>query len=125
MTIDEITVISASWEETVNSKTLQLFKGCEVVVGSIIFLPHVFTADIPEDHQIEPIQKIDLEPLRSIKRIMGYLTIQAWPFDDFEVFENLEVIDGYHELHKPGAGSGPGTIALFVSAGRNHHSRLT
>ena len=27
------------------------------------------------------------------------------------------MIDGYHELHKPGAGSGPGTTALFVSAG--------
>ena len=34
--------IDASWHDTINSKTLALFQDCEVVVGSIVFLSHVF-----------------------------------------------------------------------------------
>ena len=63
-----------------------------------------------QQHGIGTITKKDLEPLKSIKRIMGYLAIQAWPFDNFDVFENLNTIDGYHQLHMPGS------AALFVSS---------
>mgnify|MGYP000419737734 CR=1 FL=1 len=121
--LDEIKTFSASWEDTVNSKTIQLFAGCEVVVGSLMFLSHVFADpvhNIPEDHGIEPIPKNNmtfLEPLKSIKRIMGFLAIQTWPFPDFSVFENLETIDGSHALHKPGDRLGPDYVALFVSVG--------
>ena len=43
--------MSASWEQTINSESIKLFQDCEVVVGSIIFLKHVFDDDIPGKSQ--------------------------------------------------------------------------
>ena len=64
----------------------------------------------------------EMSILFDLSSIFRFLTIQHWPFKDFSDFGNLKMIDGYHELHKPGAGSGPGTTALFVSAGVRHWS---
>ena len=39
-----------------------------------------------------------LSPLRSIKQITGFLQVDYWPFKSFDIFENLEIIHGQHEL---------------------------
>ena len=48
---EQIASMSASWEQTINSESIKLFQDCEVVVGSIIFLKHVFDDDIPGKSQ--------------------------------------------------------------------------
>ena len=108
------------WHQTVNSVNIHIFKDCEVVVGSLVFQVHTFGDESP----IPRLTRDDLEPLRKIKRIMGYLrnvffqnrfqlsdwvffiksrlktlfSIDYWPFESFEVFERLEVIHGQHGL---------------------------
>jgi hypothetical protein len=98
-----------SWAHTINSKTITLFENCEVVIGSLHFLVHTF--DDTKGH-VEKITKHHLKYLKSIKRIMGHLVIEKWPFKNLDAFENLEVVDGFHgKLHHRGES------ALFVSAG--------
>ena len=57
------------WHQTVNSVNIHIFKDCEVVVGSLVFQVHTFGDESP----IPRLTRDDLEPLRKIKRIMGYL----------------------------------------------------
>ena len=100
-----------SWADTINSKTITLFEDCEVVIGSLGFLVHTF--EDTKGH-VEKITKHHLKYLKSIKRIMGHIVIEKWPFKNFDAFENLEVIDGFHgRLHSRGE------TALFISAGNN------
>jgi len=86
-----------SWADTINSKTITLFKDCEVVIGSLSFLVHTF--EDTKGH-VKKISTDHFKYLKNIKRIMGHLVIEKWPFKNLDAFENLEVIDGFHgKLH--------------------------
>ena len=94
--------------ETVNSHNIGIFEDCELVVGSLVFQVHTFT---DQERDIPALTWDDLAKLRSIKRIMGYLSIDFWPFESFDVFEKLEVIYGQHNLFRD-------LVALFLASNR-------
>ena len=97
--------------ETINSHNIDIFEGCELVVGSLVFQVHTFT---DQDKDIPQLTYKDLSKLRHIKGIMGYLSVAYWPFESFDVFEQLETIYGQHALYK-------NVVALFLASNRERH----
>ena len=45
---------------------------------------------------------------------MGYLNVAFWPFESFDVFEQLETIYGQHNLYRD-------IVALFLASNREGH----
>lgn len=78
----------------VNVTNIDLFSGCKKIYGSLVFLADSFKMN-PETNS-SGLQQSDLERLKSIEEITGYLYIDTWPeyLPDLSVFENLRVIRG-------------------------------
>ncbi|XP_056626778.1 receptor tyrosine-protein kinase erbB-2 [Triplophysa dalaica] len=78
----------------VNVSNIDFFKNCKKIYGSLAFLSDSFKGDAAKN--VSGLQRSDLEILKTIEEITGYLYIEAWPEDlpDLSVFENLKVIRG-------------------------------
>ncbi|TRY58694.1 hypothetical protein DNTS_023105 [Danionella cerebrum] len=78
----------------VNSSNINLFAGCEKIYGSLAFLSDSFASS--EVTNSSGLQWSDLEKLKTIEEITGYLYIDSWPgyLRDLSVFENLKVVRG-------------------------------
>ncbi|KAK9965207.1 hypothetical protein ABG768_004308 [Culter alburnus] len=78
----------------VDVTNIGMFVGCEKIYGSLAFLSDSFKVNAVSNST--GLQLSDLEKLKSIQEITGYLYIDAWPdyLDDLSVFENLKVIRG-------------------------------
>nr|AAH55160.1 Erbb2 protein [Danio rerio] len=78
----------------VNSTNIGMFTGCEKIYGSLAFLSDSFKGNA--DTNSSGLQPSDLEKLKTIEEITGYLYIDAWSENllNLSVFENLKVIRG-------------------------------
>ncbi|XP_016115342.1 receptor tyrosine-protein kinase erbB-2-like [Sinocyclocheilus grahami] len=78
----------------VDATNIGMFVGCEKIYGSLAFLSDSFKVNAATNSS--GLQWSDLEKLKTIEEITGYLYIDAWPDYSFalNVFENLKVIRG-------------------------------
>lgn len=78
----------------VNATNIGMFVGCEKIYGSLAFLSDSFKVNAATNSS--GLQLSDLEMLKTIEEITGYLYIDAWPdyLLDLNVFENLKVVRG-------------------------------
>ncbi|KTG37577.1 hypothetical protein cypCar_00006103 [Cyprinus carpio] len=78
----------------VDATNIGTFVGCKKIYGSLAFLSDSFKVNAATNSS--GLQLSDLEKLKTIEEITGYLYIDAWPdyLLDLNVFENLKVIRG-------------------------------
>uniref|UniRef100_A0A673M829 Receptor protein-tyrosine kinase n=1 Tax=Sinocyclocheilus rhinocerous TaxID=307959 RepID=A0A673M829_9TELE len=78
----------------VDATNIGMFVGCEKIYGSLAFLSDSFKVNAATNSS--GLQWSDLEKLKTIEEITGYLYIDAWRDYSFDlnVFENLKVIRG-------------------------------
>uniref|UniRef100_A0A8C1LK41 Receptor protein-tyrosine kinase n=1 Tax=Cyprinus carpio TaxID=7962 RepID=A0A8C1LK41_CYPCA len=78
----------------VDATNIGMFVGCEKIYGSLAFLTDSFKVNAATNSS--GLQWSDLEKLKTIEEITGYLYIDAWPdnLPDLSVFENLKIIRG-------------------------------
>uniref|UniRef100_A0A8C2HKY7 Receptor protein-tyrosine kinase n=1 Tax=Cyprinus carpio TaxID=7962 RepID=A0A8C2HKY7_CYPCA len=78
----------------VDATNIGMFVGCEKIYGSLAFLTDSFKVNAATNSS--GLQWSDLEKLKTIEEITGYLYIDAWPDNllDLSVFENLKIIRG-------------------------------
>uniref|UniRef100_A0A8C1W8N1 Receptor protein-tyrosine kinase n=1 Tax=Cyprinus carpio TaxID=7962 RepID=A0A8C1W8N1_CYPCA len=78
----------------VDATNIAMFVGCEKIYGSLAFLTDSFKVNAATNSS--GLQWSDLEKLKTIEEITGYLYIDAWPdnLPDLSVFENLKIIRG-------------------------------
>ncbi|XP_077974626.1 receptor tyrosine-protein kinase erbB-4-like isoform X2 [Styela clava] len=81
--------------ETVDSKNVHFFEGCNIVRGNVIFQAYAFTGDTHTDTPPMTAKQI-LKAFSAVKVINGYLKILSWPeeLEDFGVFSELTTIMG-------------------------------
>ncbi|XP_051530423.1 receptor tyrosine-protein kinase erbB-2-like [Myxocyprinus asiaticus] len=78
----------------VDTTNIGMFVGCKKIYGSLAFLSDSFKVNTLTNSS--GLQWSDLERLKTIEEITGYLYIDAWPdyLPDLSAFENLRVIRG-------------------------------
>ncbi|XP_016349139.1 receptor tyrosine-protein kinase erbB-2-like [Sinocyclocheilus anshuiensis] len=78
----------------VDATNIGMFVGCKKIYGSLAFLSDSFKVNAATNSS--GLQWSDLEKLKTIEEITGYLYIDAWPDNllDLSVFENLKVVRG-------------------------------
>ncbi|KAI2658692.1 Receptor tyrosine-protein kinase erbB-2 [Labeo rohita] len=78
----------------VDASNIGMFVGCEKIYGSLAFLSDSFKVNAATNSS--GLQLSDLEKLKTVEEITGYLYIDTWPdyLLDLSVFENLKVIRG-------------------------------
>lgn len=77
----------------INSSNIQHFRGCNKIVGNLVFLSESFQRGSDNTTQLTV---EDLEVFRTLEEITGYIYIDAWSdaLNSLQVFENLRIIRG-------------------------------
>ncbi|XP_051056602.1 epidermal growth factor receptor isoform X1 [Phodopus roborovskii] len=84
---------------SINATNIKHFKYCTSISGDLHILPVAFKGDTFT--RTPPLDPQELEILKTVKEITGFLLIQAWPenWTDLHAFENLEIIRGRTKQH--------------------------
>ncbi|XP_055993907.1 epidermal growth factor receptor isoform X2 [Sorex fumeus] len=84
---------------SINATNIKHFKNCTTISGDLHILPVAFKGD--SFTHTPPLDPEELNILRTVKEITGFLLIQAWPENrtDLHIFENLEIIRGRTKQH--------------------------
>lgn len=84
---------------SINATNIKHFKYCTAISGDLHILPVAFKGD--SFTRTPPLDPRELEILKTVKEITGFLLIQAWPenWTDLHAFENLEIIRGRTKQH--------------------------
>ncbi|KAK1334750.1 hypothetical protein QTO34_004316 [Cnephaeus nilssonii] len=79
---------------SINATNIRHFRNCTTISGDLHILPVAFKGD--SFTHTPPLDPRELDILRTVKEITGFLLIQAWPENrtDLHAFENLEIIRG-------------------------------
>nr|3P0Y_A Chain A, Epidermal growth factor receptor [Homo sapiens] len=84
---------------SINATNIKHFKNCTSISGDLHILPVAFRGD--SFTHTPPLDPQELDILKTVKEITGFLLIQAWPENrtDLHAFENLEIIRGRTKQH--------------------------
>ncbi|XP_023594089.1 epidermal growth factor receptor isoform X2 [Trichechus manatus latirostris] len=84
---------------SINATNIKHFKNCTSISGDLHILPVAFKGD--SFTRTPPLDPKELDILKTVKEITGFLLIQAWPANktDLHAFENLEIIRGRTKQH--------------------------
>ncbi|KAL1790884.1 epidermal growth factor receptor, partial [Sigmodon hispidus] len=84
---------------SINATNIKHFKYCTAISGDLHILPVAFKGD--SYTRTPPLDPRELDILKTVKEITGFLLIQAWPenWTDLHAFENLEIIRGRTKQH--------------------------
>ncbi|XP_035309197.1 epidermal growth factor receptor isoform X4 [Cricetulus griseus] len=84
---------------SINATNIKHFKYCTSISGDLHILPVAFKGD--SFTRTPPLDPRELDILKTVKEITGFLLIQAWPenWTDLHAFENLEIIRGRTKQH--------------------------
>ncbi|KAH0521488.1 Epidermal growth factor receptor [Microtus ochrogaster] len=84
---------------SINATKIKHFKYCTAISGDLHILPVAFKGD--SFTRTPPLDPRELDILKTVKEITGFLLIQAWPenWTDLHAFENLEIIRGRTKQH--------------------------
>uniref|UniRef100_A0A452SJY1 Epidermal growth factor receptor n=1 Tax=Ursus americanus TaxID=9643 RepID=A0A452SJY1_URSAM len=84
---------------SINATNIKHFKNCTSISGDLHILPVAFRGD--SFTRTLPLDPKELDILKTVKEITGFLLIQAWPENrtDLHAFENLEIIRGRTKQH--------------------------
>lgn len=84
---------------SINATNIKHFKNCTSISGDLHILPVAFKGD--SFTHTPPLDPKELDILKTVKEITGFLLIQAWPENrtDLHAFENLEIIRGRTKQH--------------------------
>ncbi|XP_069318022.1 epidermal growth factor receptor isoform X2 [Eulemur rufifrons] len=84
---------------SINATNIKYFRNCTSISGDLHILPVAFRGD--SFTRTPPLDPKELDILRTVKEITGFLLIQAWPENrtDLHAFENLEIIRGRTKQH--------------------------
>lgn len=84
---------------SINATNIRHFRNCTTISGDLHILPVAFKGD--SFTHTPPLDPRELDILRTVKEITGFLLIQAWPENrtDLHAFENLEIIRGRTKQH--------------------------
>uniref|UniRef100_A0A8C6RJX8 receptor protein-tyrosine kinase n=1 Tax=Nannospalax galili TaxID=1026970 RepID=A0A8C6RJX8_NANGA len=84
---------------SINATNIKHFKNCTAISGDLHILPVAFKGD--SFTHTPPLDPKELNILKTVKEITGFLLIQAWPenWTDLHAFENLEIIRGRTKQH--------------------------
>ncbi|KAF5916790.1 hypothetical protein HPG69_012149, partial [Diceros bicornis minor] len=84
---------------SINATNIKHFKNCTSISGDLHILPVAFRGD--SFTRTPPLDPKELDILKTVKEITGFLLIQAWPENrtDLHAFENLEIIRGRTKQH--------------------------
>ncbi|KAM4856602.1 epidermal growth factor receptor isoform 2-T2 [Urocitellus parryii] len=84
---------------SINATNIKHFKNCTSISGDLHILPVAFKGD--SFTRTPPLDPKELDILKTVKEITGFLLIQAWPENktDLHAFENLEIIRGRTKQH--------------------------
>nr|KAF6469320.1 epidermal growth factor receptor [Molossus molossus] len=79
---------------SINATNIKHFRNCTTISGDLHILPVAFKGD--SFTHTPPLDPKELDILKTVKEITGFLLIQAWPENrtDLHAFENLEIIRG-------------------------------
>ncbi|VTJ63521.1 Hypothetical predicted protein [Marmota monax] len=86
---------------SINATNIKHFKNCTSISGDLHILPVAFRGD--SFTRTPPLDPKELDILKTVKEITGFLLIQAWPENrtDLHAFENLEIIRGRTKQQEP------------------------
>uniref|UniRef100_A0A8C5XTB3 Receptor protein-tyrosine kinase n=1 Tax=Microcebus murinus TaxID=30608 RepID=A0A8C5XTB3_MICMU len=81
---------------SINATNIKYFRNCTSISGDLHILPVAFRGD--SFTRTPPLDPRELDILKTVKEITGFLLIQAWPENrtDLHAFENLEIIRADH-----------------------------
>ncbi|XP_020836941.1 epidermal growth factor receptor isoform X1 [Phascolarctos cinereus] len=84
---------------SINATNIKQFQNCTTISGDLHILPVAFKGD--SFTNTPPLDPKELNILRTVKEISGFLLIQAWPenMTDLHAFEHLEIIRGRTKQH--------------------------
>ncbi|XP_004839898.1 epidermal growth factor receptor isoform X1 [Heterocephalus glaber] len=84
---------------SINATNIKHFRNCTAISGDLHILPVAFRGD--SFTRTPPLDPKELDILKTVKEITGFLLIQAWPENrtDLHAFENLEIIRGRTKQH--------------------------
>ncbi|KAM6201250.1 epidermal growth factor receptor [Rhynchocyon petersi] len=84
---------------SINATNIKHFRNCTSISGDLHILPVAFKGD--SFTRTPPLDPRELDILKTVKEITGFLLIQAWPVNktDLHAFENLEIIRGRTKQH--------------------------
>ncbi|XP_019063146.1 epidermal growth factor receptor isoform X2 [Fukomys damarensis] len=84
---------------SINATNIKHFQNCTTISGDLHILPVAFRGD--SFTRTPPLDPKELDILKTVKEITGFLLIQAWPANrtDLHAFENLEIIRGRTKQH--------------------------
>ncbi|KAM9101103.1 epidermal growth factor receptor [Sarcophilus harrisii] len=84
---------------SINATNIKQFENCTTISGDLLILPVAFKGD--SFTHTPPLDPKELNILRTVKEISGFLLIQAWPenMTDLHAFEHLEIIRGRTKQH--------------------------
>ncbi|XP_040820511.1 epidermal growth factor receptor isoform X3 [Ochotona curzoniae] len=84
---------------SINATNIKHFRNCTSISGDLHILPVAFRGD--SFTRTPPLDPKELDILKTVREITGFLLIQAWPENrtDLHAFENLEIIRGRTKQH--------------------------
>ncbi|KAB0363827.1 hypothetical protein FD754_007983 [Muntiacus muntjak] len=84
---------------SINATNIKHYRNCTSISGDLHILPVAFKGD--SFTHTAPLDPKELDILKTVKEITGFLLIQAWPENrtDLDAFENLEIIRGRTKQH--------------------------
>uniref|UniRef100_A0A8D0SY49 Receptor protein-tyrosine kinase n=2 Tax=Sus scrofa TaxID=9823 RepID=A0A8D0SY49_PIG len=84
---------------SINATNIKHFRNCTSISGDLHILPVAFRGD--SFTRTPPLDPKELDILKTVKEITGFLLIQAWPENrtGLHAFENLEIIRGRTKQH--------------------------
>ncbi|XP_033718673.1 epidermal growth factor receptor isoform X1 [Tursiops truncatus] len=84
---------------SINATNIKHFRNCTSISGDLHILPVAFKGD--SFTRTPPLDPKELDILKTVKEITGFLLIQAWPANrtGLHAFENLEIIRGRTKQH--------------------------
>ncbi|KAJ8778755.1 hypothetical protein J1605_013432 [Eschrichtius robustus] len=84
---------------SINATNIKHFRNCTSISGDLHILPVAFRGD--SFTRTPPLDPKELDILKTVKEITGFLLIQAWPANrtGLHAFENLEIIRGRTKQH--------------------------
>ncbi|XP_058930551.2 epidermal growth factor receptor isoform X2 [Kogia breviceps] len=84
---------------SINATNIKHFRNCTSISGDLHILPVAFRGD--SFTRTPPLDPKELDILKTVKEITGFLLIQAWPANrtGLHAFESLEIIRGRTKQH--------------------------
>ncbi|KAB1253761.1 Epidermal growth factor receptor, partial [Camelus dromedarius] len=84
---------------SINATNIKHFRNCTSISGDLHILPVAFRGD--SFTRTPPLDPKELDILKTVREITGFLLIQAWPENrtGLHAFENLEIIRGRTKQH--------------------------